>query len=216
LTVGCRTVRRPTKLTSTPNEDRVNDVNSTPDPLSGPESPQPAEGTPVTPSPPTGGGLGPGAVIWIAAAVAVLMLALGVTATVVFMNRSMRSAPVAPLTASASQAPPAAGHWVSGKLVLTDSETAVWGCAGRGGYDDINAGLQVTLENGSGEVLAAGELSEGTVEPGSASTCTYSFDFADVPEDENFYVLQMSHRGGITKSHSELVADDWTFEISLG
>lgn len=193
----------------------MDDVNSTPDPLSAPEAPEPREGTPVVPPPPSRG-LRRGAVIGIAAAVGVLMLALGVTGTLIFMNRSTRSAPVAPLAASASQSPPASRHWVNGKLVLRDWDTVVWGCAGRGGYNDIKEGLPVTLENGSGEVLAAGELSKGTVDPNAPSACTYSFDLADVPEDESFYVLQMSHRGPITKSHSDLVADDWTFEISLG
>lgn len=103
---------------------------------------------------------------------------------------------------------------ISGVLDLLDSETADAGCEGQGGYSDIDAGTQVVVRDGSGEILGSTNLGPGEVEDGVA--CIYEFLIIGVPDDRKQYVLEIGRRGQVVSSRAEMLADEWSFEVGLG
>jgi hypothetical protein len=62
-------------------------------------------------------------------------------------------------------------------------------------------------------ILAAASLGNGT---GTTKVCNFAFTLDKVPDTAKFYSVEVSHRGQVTKSHDELVADGWKFSLSLG
>jgi hypothetical protein len=104
---------------------------------------------------------------------------------------------------------------VAGEFVLTDSDTAGAGCIGQGGYTDITPGVSVILTNQDNKILGSSTLGTGVVDS-SAGTCTYSFTIPDVPEDQSQYAIEVSHRGKVVNSKSELSANGWKFGLSMG
>jgi hypothetical protein len=103
-------------------------------------------------------------------------------------------------------------HELHGTMELIDSDTASNGCIGTGGYDDIAPGAAVTVRNGDGETLATGRLGEG--EAVASFGCTYTF-IIDIP-DSDFYRIEVTHRGELEFSKSELEANNWEVSASLG
>lgn len=111
-------------------------------------------------------------------------------------------------------------HRITGTLELADTSAygngilAVGGsCWGTGGYSDITAGATVTLTDEAGTILASTSLGEGS---GTASLCTFDFTLEGVPDTAKFYSVQVSRRGQVTNSHADMVADGWTFALTLG
>lgn len=83
-------------------------------------------------------------------------------------------------------------------------------CVGKGGFDDIRPGAQVRVTDGSGQVLAVGQLDgPGVVAEG----CVFSFSVQVPPAD--FYTVEVSHRGGLTYSRAEMESRGWTVAFSL-
>jgi hypothetical protein len=76
-------------------------------------------------------------------------------------------------------------------------------CEGSGGYSDIGPGTEVVVKDGSGKMLAHTELGSGT---GGAYSCSFSFTL-DVVEGADDYIVQVSHRGELHKSFTELEND---------
>jgi hypothetical protein len=81
-------------------------------------------------------------------------------------------------------------------------------CEGTGGYNDITAGVAVTVGGANGQVLAVGALGPG--QPGVA--CTFSFDVA-VPAGQSLYTVTISHRGTQTVTPDQLSAG---IQLTLG
>jgi hypothetical protein len=94
-------------------------------------------------------------------------------------------------------------------------------CKAASGYDDISAGSQVTLTNGSGEVVATGNLGNGMQSNSEGwsyanwlrvgkgvAMCSFSFQITDVPGGGNFYQVSLgnNNRGEISYSEDELKA----------
>lgn len=104
---------------------------------------------------------------------------------------------------------------ITGTFILTDSDTANAGCTGQGGYSDISAGVSVILTNQDGKILGASTLGSGTPDT-NAGTCTYTFSVPDIPMDQDQYAVEVSHRGKIVDSKTELAAADWSFNLSMG
>jgi len=104
-------------------------------------------------------------------------------------------------------------YTVSGTFVLLDRgvgpDTA---CRGDGGYDDIRAGTQVRVKDGSGTVLATGDLVGGTR---SGARCTFTLEILDVPKVD-FYSVEVGRRGELSYSFEEMEENDWTVAFSLG
>jgi hypothetical protein len=85
-------------------------------------------------------------------------------------------------------------------------------CAGANGYDDIAEGSSVTVYSSDGRVIGVGGLNAGvatasTMDSGKTwwEPCTFTFTVRNLPLD-NFYQLEISHRGKITVSRQEMNA----------
>jgi hypothetical protein len=86
------------------------------------------------------------------------------------------------------------------------------GCDGTGGYDDIKTGLQVTVSNEAGTVIANGALGTGKETGGG---CQFPFKVERVPEAK-FYKIAVGRRGELSYSHEELQAANWNVNFTLG
>lgn len=107
-------------------------------------------------------------------------------------------------------------HVITGVLSLTGSSGIGHQdnrCWGEDGYDDIKAGAQVIVRDGTGRTLAVGELQAGTRR--SQVECRFDFSVSGVAEAE-FYTVEVSHRGEVQFSAAELEASGWVAELSLG
>ncbi|HYQ64532.1 hypothetical protein [Actinophytocola sp.] len=74
-------------------------------------------------------------------------------------------------------------------------------CSGRGGYDDIHEGTDVTVYDDTGKIVGASELT-GSSYGASDSSCTWFFQ-VKVQGGHDFYQVEVSHRGKITVSAAE-------------
>jgi hypothetical protein len=74
-------------------------------------------------------------------------------------------------------------------------------CRGSGGYSDIADGASVTVYDAAGKVDAVGAITK----PAGLGVlgCTFSIVVPNVPNDEKFYQIEISHRGKVT-----VTADD--------
>ncbi|MCZ2525374.1 hypothetical protein [Streptomyces sp. HB2AG] len=99
-----------------------------------------------------------------------------------------------------------------GTLTLSDTDgyTALGEtCLGEGGYDDIAYGAPVTVSDAAGTVVAVGSLDLGEV---TDSGCSFPFTVEDVPGGAKFYTVEVSHRGGLTKTAGEM-RDELAFTL---
>ena len=124
--------------------------------------------------------------------------------------------------ASPSATPPQ--QTISGSMVLTGSTSAgtirrtdgASGCVGLGGYGDIQSGAQVTLRDGTGQVIGLTTLGSGRMTRDDALIdCRFEFAFADIPEAA-FYSVEVGRRGEVRASSEDLSARGWTFAMTLG
>lgn len=109
-------------------------------------------------------------------------------------------------------------HTISGSLSLsisnTDGEATGSGpCTGTGGYDDIQVGRQVIVEDESGKTLATDDLSLGRTE---GFLCVFTFLFDDVPKAEFYRVHQSGNRGTLQWSYQDMVDSNWSVALTLG
>lgn len=105
---------------------------------------------------------------------------------------------------------------ITGTLTLNDASGGFKKnqlCQGSGGYDDIQKGTQVTVRNGSNNIIAVSELGQGTSSDGSS--CTFNYSIEAVPRT-SVYQIEISHRGGLTYSRAELVKRNFTIDTTLG
>jgi hypothetical protein len=106
-------------------------------------------------------------------------------------------------------------HVITGQLTLIGFSTVTLAtqCFGKGGYDDLKEGATVTLRDQSSTILASTALGAGVA---SAGACTFPFTLTGVPDTASFYVIEVSHRGQVTKSHAEMVDAGWIFDLTIG
>lgn len=106
-------------------------------------------------------------------------------------------------------------------IALDDYQNPAKGdeCSGLGGYDDMDAGTEVTVKDEDGTLLATGSLQEGKLsdfsEDGAFFLCKFSFVIEDVP-DAKFYSIETGTRGEISFSKEEMEKQDWEVGLSLG
>jgi serine/threonine-protein kinase len=109
-------------------------------------------------------------------------------------------------------------HTITGTMTVWDSRAhyaSKWDCSGEGGYDDIRYGTPVTVRDGTGRIIATGSLDGGkSVEP-SGGACEFTFRVDGVPKVD-FYQVEVSHRGALTYSFSDLETHGWSVTASLG
>lgn len=63
-------------------------------------------------------------------------------------------------------------------------------CTPGAGFGDVKAGAEVDIVDGSGKVLAAGQLGAGAV-PRTLDSCTFEFTVVDVPQGETLYGVKV-------------------------
>ena len=79
-------------------------------------------------------------------------------------------------------------------------------CKGKGGYSDISPGSEVTVKNATGQVVATGALTRGTVGASLPTTfagqpvklivsCAMTFEVPKVPDGLPSYSVTVTHRG---------------------
>ncbi|MGW0551526.1 hypothetical protein [Streptomyces altiplanensis] len=104
---------------------------------------------------------------------------------------------------------------LTGDFTLTDGAISddTGGCEGSGGYEDIELGTSVTVYDAGGSVIATSSLILSEFDE-AAETCTYDVAVDDVPADEDFYQVEIGHRGKLQLSAEE--AKSGGFSGSLG
>jgi hypothetical protein len=149
----------------------------------------------------------------------------------------------AALTGACSAVTGGGKQTLTGTLALNDLESlrgSMASCYGTGGYDDITAGAQVTIKNGSGTVLAVTSLGTGqgfsyadeinkldssrgatttTADHPSLNATLWACHFnwtASVPANEPFYTVTISHRGDLTFAKTDLAQQQWHVDSTLG
>ncbi|MBB5167616.1 DUF732 domain-containing protein [Mycobacterium sp. AZCC_0083] len=98
---------------------------------------------------------------------------------------------------------------VSGTFVLTDSMASMGvssiasdgtRCEGIKGFSDIGRDTQLTVKNGTGEVLATTALGEGR---GNPATCTFAFSLS-ITGGQDRYVISVNRRGELSYTFDQL------------
>lgn len=156
---------------------------------------------------------------WIVPAIvgAVVVLLLAAVAAALFWTLGQRGA--RPSTPVAATTP--ATFTARGALQLDDVGPK-WktgsGCAGSGGYDDIQGGAQVVVKDRAGTVLAIGELAAGLVDHHptieDAKICLFLFSVFNVPAGQGIYGVEISHRGVVQFNEADLFAGE--AQLTLG
>jgi hypothetical protein len=104
-------------------------------------------------------------------------------------------------SATSSRAP-AATFTLTGSFSLYGSSDISGGsCQGSGGYSDIADGASVTVYDAAGKVDAVGEITKPHSLDGLG--CAFSIVVSKVPNGEDFYQIEVTHRGKVT-----VTADD--------
>ena len=86
------------------------------------------------------------------------------------------------------------------------------GCTGTGGYDDVEAGLQVTVSDQTGTVIGNGALGSGQT---IAEGCQFRFRVNNVPL-ATFYRVAVGRRGELSYSLDQMKQANWSVELTLG
>ncbi|MFD6200460.1 hypothetical protein ACWCQF_06925 [Streptomyces rubiginosohelvolus] len=104
---------------------------------------------------------------------------------------------------------------LEGQFTLTEEAVSdgIGGCEGSGGYGDIQLGTSVTVYDAAGTVIATSALILSEFDE-AAGSCTYDVSVEDVPDGEDFYQVEVSHRGKLHLSAEE--AKSGSFSGSLG
>ncbi len=121
-------------------------------------------------------------------------------------------------TGCGSHADQAETQTIHGTLTLASSSGpfGIHTCGGTGGYSDIRPDTQATLTDSAGAIVSTTRIGGSTSTGDGTAFCEFKFNFPPVEITSDFYSVEVSHRGKITKSVSELTADGWTFGLSLG
>ena len=95
---------------------------------------------------------------------------------------------------------------VLGAITIEDSITTYglpdgFECAGKDGYKDIGPGAAVMVTDESGTLLAKGAIETSS---GGSSGCWLDFTVSGVPRGKSFYKVEVSHRGELTYTESEV------------
>lgn len=108
---------------------------------------------------------------------------------------------------------------VRGGIVLAKDDYAIEGtrCAGRGGFDDIAPGAQVRITDRDGTLIGLGAITEGVVTDSDngklRDACLMFWRVDDVPRFQQFYGVEVSHRGIIQATEAELLGGEFTLSL---
>lgn len=87
------------------------------------------------------------------------------------------------------------------------------GCLDTGGYSDINEGASVTVYDASGKVAAVGRLGKGIY---ASFVCTFPIDVANVPDGQQFYQVEVTHRGKVSVTADQAKAGKVSLSLGSG
>ena len=107
---------------------------------------------------------------------------------------------------------------MSGVIIPGGAPDGGIGCAGSGGYSDVQEGMGITVKDESGKILATGTLGKGALGPGFSETnpiCRFLFTITNVPDTATFYSVEAGRRGATTYSHEDMVANNWTVALQI-
>ena len=130
---------------------------------------------------------------------------------------------IATLVAITGGSASAGKQTLTGQFILIDSDIlGDWdSCFGSGGYDDFGAGMDVTVTDGDGKIIATATTENITSTDEDADTakdadflCAVKFA-TEVPKVP-FYEIEVGSRGDLSYSQEELAAEDWHVQLSLG
>ncbi len=149
---------------------------------------------------------GIGVVAAIAAVVGLVVLLKGTGDTAAAPATS-----AAPTTSAAPES-----FELRGTMTLEEGATSVTRggaeCAGKGGYDDIAEGAQVTVYDAAGKAVALGALAHS--DDWGGGKCSFTFAVPDVPGGERIYQVEVTHRGKV--SFDEGRARSGSVALTLG
>jgi hypothetical protein len=108
-------------------------------------------------------------------------------------------------------------HTVSGDVqVSTSASDSLLGgdCVSPNGYDDVDDGASVVVEDETGRTLATSNLESGEYD---GSSCVFNFKVEDV-EKAAFYQVSVGSesRGHLQYSYDDMVDADWAVHLTLG
>lgn len=86
------------------------------------------------------------------------------------------------------------------------------GCTGAGGYSDISEGVQFTVKDASDALIGFGAMTDSRYV--DAFHCTFE-GHAEV-SDSAIYSVEVGRRGAVLFNRSDLEANGWRVELSLG
>jgi len=89
---------------------------------------------------------------------------------------------------------------VTGQLILRDSPGVLnlddVHCKGMNGYEDVDGGTEVTVQDNTGAVIAVGVLEQGKmIGSGLTRQCGFDFTVTGVPAGKGIYGVGVGHRG---------------------
>ncbi|EYT56429.1 hypothetical protein H483_0117115 [Dietzia sp. UCD-THP] len=193
------------------------------------EDPGPGPHGPPGQHPPHGPGDGPdgdrtsgrtaaAVIIGVAALVVVVILGLALTGPGSGSRSGPTGMPRGPLPPQAWQAPeraPGELFDVEGSFTVMSSPGEPVSGDGSGcdlplTLSDIGEGTRITLSQGVSTLLGSTMLA---YEGGDLSSCTFTFDFGEVPSGAPFYLIEIPGRGQLTYTEDELRAG---VDITLG
>lgn len=107
--------------------------------------------------------------------------------------------------AAAADAEPATFDLL-GEFTLTEGAISdgMEGCEGTGGFEDIALGTSVTVYDAAGTIIATDALVLSEYD--GAGSCTFDVSVSNVPAGQDFYQVEISHRGKIQLSAEEAKA----------
>lgn len=148
------------------------------------------------------------------------LFALMLTAAACGGSPSAQSTPAASSTL--------ATHNLAVTLTLTDDVNGVGGekdaCYGVGAFSDIQPGVQVTVKDGQGSILAFADFVESRGASAFASmfgdaapltACIFTTTVRNVP-DVPIYSVTVGSRDAVNHTREELLAANWSLQLSTG
>jgi len=133
-------------------------------------------------------------------------------------------------TPNPTAVPTPSTHRLTGTLAIGDHN---WGwekhgdkavCIGGSGYEDIQEGAQIRIQDGAGAIIGTGSLVDGgtlalvvpsgKTFPDLVGHCTFTFE-ASVP-DAPFYTFKIGKRDAPVFAKADLDAKDWHVDLALG
>jgi hypothetical protein len=103
---------------------------------------------------------------------------------------------------------PGPTHTLTGNITVIDTGD----CTLSEGYDDIEAGLDVVVENDEGKTIGVGDLQEGEEKEYG---CDFAFEVVNV-EDSPIYSVSVGNRGTTRYDAEDMEDSGWTVDLTLG